>query len=104
MNASVRHSGCRPRISCPRIQDNTPAIPMMMTDAQRAASIPRMKASETPPTRLVVPIKTWKATSLGIEAAETVMAITKTSQYPDILHGPERYPISRHMIPAGRLP
>ena len=54
----------------------------MMIDAKRAASIPRMNASETPPTRLVVPMKTSNATSLGIEAAETVMAITKLPRIP----------------------
>ena len=86
-----------------RIHDAPRWTPMITTKARRAASIPWTNASETPPTRLVVPIKTWNATSRGIEAAETVMAITKLPKTP-IFCTVRRMPISRRRIPAERLP
>jgi hypothetical protein len=55
---------------------------MMPIDAQSEASIPWRNASETPPTRLVVPIKTSNATFLGIDAEATVIAMTKLPRIP----------------------
>ncbi|MEN6517807.1 MAG: hypothetical protein ABFC38_06395 [Methanospirillum sp.] len=41
-----------------------------------------MNPSLTPPTRFVVPIKTWNATSRGMDAAATDMATTKFIRIP----------------------
>ena len=55
---------------------------MMTMDAQSEASIPSRNASETPPTRFVVPMKTSNATFLGMDAEATVMATTKLPRMP----------------------
>jgi hypothetical protein len=80
------------RTSCPRIQERTAAIPMMPIDAKSEASIPWRNASETPPTRFVVPMNTSKATLRGIDAEATVIAMTKLPRIPmfcTVLRSPE---------------
>jgi hypothetical protein len=80
------------RVSCPRIQERRAAIPMIPIDAQSEASIPCRNASETPPTRFVVPMNTANATLRGIDAEATVIAITKLPRIPmfcTVLRTPE---------------
>jgi hypothetical protein len=80
------------RTSSPRIQERTAAIPMITIDAQSEASIPCRNASETPPTRFVVPMKTSNAILRGIDAEATVMAMTKLPRIPmfcTVLRTPE---------------
>ena len=54
-----------------------------------------MKASDTFPLKIDVPMKTWKATSLGMEAAATEIATTKLPSIPmfcRVLNNPEILP------------
>jgi len=43
-----------------------------------------MNPSLTPPTRFVVPIKTWNATSRGMDSAATDTATTKLVRIPTL--------------------
>ena len=54
----------------------------MIIEAVSALSMPWRNASLTPPTGFVVPIKTSKATLLGIDADATVIVVTKLPKIP----------------------
>jgi hypothetical protein len=62
--------------------DMTPDMASNINDTQRAESIPVMNSFESPPERLVVPMKISKASDLGIDAEATEMAITKLPKMP----------------------
>ena len=58
------------------------AITRSRIEEANAASIPVRNVCDTPPDKFVVPMKTWKATRLGIVADATDMASTKLPRSP----------------------
>ena len=69
-------------MSFPPRYDRIAAIRRSRIAEINAASIPVRNCRDTPPAKLVVPMKTWKATPLGIVAEATDMARTKLPRSP----------------------